>query len=416
MSANSVSGLFKDKSYLAVIVVWGAVMLFVLLQYRALETTSRNLNELENSVEGLRNTIYFSTPYRTTRANDLALNIQLIYSLRLQLEADSTSDWFQPDLTQTLYVTDRFIEQTQSFLAVEMSVNDLVERLQTLRERYASQPDIQADYLKIGAYVLQALYTEGARSPELYRTFDALLKLSETLPQDAKNDLQHTLAKVSTLLSHYAEGDNLVDKLLRHRVHNEIMSVNAQYEDRFKTLTIVSMGGSAIAMLLLVGLMMRSGRTADSAGKKEAVKETSAVVTMVEKEHNIVTPIMTKPQPIPQPEEGTAIDIGRMLSSLNDDHDSVNMLLEVFVEDHRNDDQSLRQLLTTDPQAALRKAHILKGVAGNLGADGLREIAMAIEMKLKQDTMPSELELQQLTSQLKLAIESARYFLNKRAS
>ncbi|EPW3767632.1 Hpt domain-containing protein [Vibrio fluvialis] len=411
MSANSVSGLFKDKSYLAVIVVWGAVMLFVLLQYRALETTSRNLNELENSVEGLRNTIYFSTPYRTTRANDLALNIQLIYSLRLQLEADSTSDWFQPDLTQTLYVTDRFIEQTQSFLAVEMSVNDLVERLQTLRERYASQPDIQADYLKIGAYVLQALYTEGARSPELYRTFDALLKLSETLPQDAKNDLQHTLAKVSTLLSHYAEGDNLVDKLLRHRVHNEIMSVNAQYEDRFKTLTIVSMGGSAIAMLLLVGLMMRSGRTADSAGK-----ETSAVVTMVEKEHNIVTPIMTKPQPIPQPEEGTAIDIGRMLSSLNDDHDSVNMLLEVFVEDHRNDDQSLRQLLTTDPQAALRKAHSLKGVAGNLGADGLREIAMAIEMKLKQDTMPSEPELQQLTSQLKLAIESARYFLNKRAS
>ncbi|MBL4285239.1 Hpt domain-containing protein [Vibrio fluvialis] len=391
-------------------------MLFVLLQYRALETTSRNLNELENSVEGLRNTIYFSTPYRTTRANDLALNIQLIYSLRLQLEADSTSDWFQPDLTQTLYVTDRFIEQTQSFLAVEMSVNDLVERLQTLRERYASQPDIQADYLKIGAYVLQALYTEGARSPELYRTFDALLKLSETLPQDAKNDLQHTLAKVSTLLSHYAEGDNLVDKLLRHRVHNEIMSVNAQYEDRFKTLTIVSMGGSAIAMLLLVGLMMRSGRTADSAGKKEAVKETSAVVTMVEKEHNIVTPIMTKPQPIPQPEEGTAIDIGRMLSSLNDDHDSVNMLLEVFVEDHRNDDQSLRQLLTTDPQAALRKAHSLKGVAGNLGADGLREIAMAIEMKLKQDTMPSEPELQQLTSQLKLAIESARYFLNKRAS
>ncbi|EKO3384075.1 Hpt domain-containing protein [Vibrio fluvialis] len=386
-------------------------MLFVLLQYRALETTSRNLNELENSVEGLRNTIYFSAPYRTTRANDLALNIQLIYSLRLQLEADSTSDWFQPDLTQTLYVTDRFIEQTQSFLAVEMSVNDLVERLQTLRERYASQPDIQADYLKIGAYVLQALYTEGARSPELYRTFDALLKLSETLPQDAKNDLQHTLAKVSTLLSHYAEGDNLVDKLLRHRVHNEIMSVNAQYEDRFKTLTIVSMGGSAIAMLLLVGLMMRSGRTADSAGK-----ETSAVVTMVEKEHNIVTPILTKPQQIPQPEEGTAIDIGRMLSSLNDDHDSVNMLLEVFVEDHRNDDQSLRQLLTTDPQAALRKAHSLKGVAGNLGADGLREIAMAIEMKLKQDTMPSELELQQLTSQLKLAIESARYFLNKRAS
>ncbi|EPM7841409.1 Hpt domain-containing protein [Vibrio fluvialis] len=416
MRANSVSGLFKDKSYLAVIAVWGAVMLFVLLQYRALETTSRNLNELENSVEGLRNTIYFSTPYRTTRANDLALNIQLIYSLRLQLEADSTSDWFQPDLTQTLYVTDRFIEQTQSFLAVELSVNDLVERLQTLRERYASQPDIQADYLKIGAYVLQALYTEGARSPELYRTFDALLKLSETLPQDAKNDLQHTLAKVSTLLSHYAEGDNLVDKLLRHRVHNEIMSVNAQYEDRFKTLTIVSMGGSAIAMLLLVGLMMRSGRTADSAGKKEAAKETSAVVTMVEREHNIVTPIMTKPQPIPQPEEGTAIDIGRMLSSLNDDHDSVNMLLEVFVEDHRNDDQSLRQLLTTDPQAALRKAHSLKGVAGNLGADGLREIAMAIEMKLKQDTMPSEPELQQLTSQLKLAIESARYFLNKRAS
>ncbi|EME3970717.1 Hpt domain-containing protein [Vibrio fluvialis] len=386
-------------------------MLFVLLQYRALETTSRNLNELENSVEGLRNTIYFSAPYRTTRANDLALNIQLIYSLRLQLEADSTSDWFQPDLTQTLYVTDRFIEQTQSFLAVELSVNDLVERLQTLRERYASQPDIQADYLKIGAYVLQALYTEGARSPELYRTFDALLKLSETLPQDAKNDLQHTLAKVSTLLSHYAEGDNLVDKLLRHRVHNEIMSVNAQYEDRFKTLTIVSMGGSAIAMLLLVGLMMCSGRTADSAGK-----ETSAVVTMVEKEHNIVTPIMTKPQPTPQPEEGAAIDIGRMLSSLNDDHDSVNMLLEVFVEDHRNDDQSLRQLLTTDPQAALRKAHSLKGVAGNLGADGLREIAMAIEMKLKQDTMPSEPELQQLTSQLKLAIDSARYFLNKRAS
>ncbi|MCG6480706.1 hypothetical protein K6U43_13875, partial [Vibrio parahaemolyticus] len=82
MSANRISGWLKNRLDLAVIVVWGVVMLAVLLQYRALEVTSRNLNELENSVDGLRNTLYFQSPYRTTRANDLALNIQVIYSLR----------------------------------------------------------------------------------------------------------------------------------------------------------------------------------------------------------------------------------------------------------------------------------------------------------------------------------------------
>lgn len=413
MSANRISGWLKNRLDLAVIVVWGVVMLAVLLQYRALEVTSRNLNELENSVGGLRNTLYFQSPYRTTRANDLALNIQVIYSLRLQLEADSDSNWFQPDLTQTLYVTDRFIEQTRSFLAVELSINELVEQLQALRERYAHQPDVQADYLKIGAFVLQALYTEGARSPELYRTFDALLKQSESLPTEAKDNLQRTLARVSTLLSHYAEGDNLVDKLLRHRVHNEIMSANTQYEERFKTLTILSMLSSAVAMLLLVILAMRREKWH---AKLQAVPVAEPALVMAESPTPVVTPINPTFEPEVVIEEGAAINIQRMLSSLNDDYDSVHMLLEVFIEDHRNDDEGLRQFLRTDSEAALRKAHSLKGVAGNLGADGLRDVALAIEMKLKHGSQPTESDLQKLSAHLKQTIESARYFLNKRAS
>ena len=83
------------------------------------------------------------------------------------------------------------------------------------------------------------------------------------------------------------------------------------------------------------------------------------------------------------------IDLKAMLESLGDDRESVCMLLQVFVDDHTGDTEKIAELLHDSPEEALRKAHSLKGVGGNLGAKKLREAAGNVEQLSK--TAPVQL-------------------------
>lgn len=412
-------GFFKSKWYFAIMALWAVVMLFVVLQYRALENSNRSVTALQDSVIHLRNTLYFREPYRTNRSSDLALNIQQVYSLRRQLELDWQGRWLQPDMSQLLYVTDRFIELTQSFVAIELSLSDFVERLNQSRDSYVSQPDIQLRYWQIGSYVLQALYTEGQQSPQLYRTFDHILQYSYQLPEQERNELQRTLTSVSSLLSKYAESDNQVTKLLEHQVHDEVTLVAIKLQQDFKWLTILAMASSVTALVLVVWLLRR---------EQQLLPESDALSAKHEQGHNPVpqTKVMAAENSAPvfsavagdnagliEPQVlSSEVDMPAMLNALDNDQASVYLLLEVFVEDHQHDAQQISQLLVSDREAAERKVHSLKGVASSLGAKGLKEIATDIELKLKQGGTPSGGELQSLAKQLQQTLASARHWLS----
>ncbi|NMU81551.1 Hpt domain-containing protein, partial [Vibrio parahaemolyticus] len=66
-------------------------------------------------------------------------------------------------------------------------------------------------------------------------------------------------------------------------------------------------------------------------------------------------------------EEGRVIDTKAMLDSLSGDEASVRLLLQVFIQDHRNDYQRFTDVLVHNKVKAQRIVHSLKGVAANLG-------------------------------------------------
>lgn len=112
-------------------------------------------------------------------------------------------------------------------------------------------------------------------------------------------------------------------------------------------------------------------------------------------------------------DDGPEIDLDGMLDSLGNDYESVCMLLQVFVDDHTGDAERITQLLNDSPEEALRKAHSLKGVGGNLGALKLRESAGKVEQAIKDDIGSVSGLLDELKARLDKAILEAQTFLNE---
>jgi two-component system sensor histidine kinase/response regulator len=68
-------------------------------------------------------------------------------------------------------------------------------------------------------------------------------------------------------------------------------------------------------------------------------------------------------------------------------------LLGRFVEQQADAVQAIRADMTADPLSAERRAHTVKGVAGNLGAAGMQKCAAELEQSLKQRDMAKAEEL-----------------------
>jgi len=428
MALENRQGSFIFKAITIVVAVWALSLLAVFAQYKQISKMSENIVDLSNSIMSFHNSLHFRPPYRVTNTNDMSLNIQLIYSQRVQLEKDYKASWLQPDVTHLIYVIDRFIDKSQLFLAKDLDVLNMVEQLKLYRNKYADQPELRQYYVELGSYMFEALFTEGEQSPEIYRSLDRIMQESLSLPETDRQHLQVTLAKVSTLLSQYAESNSVVDRLLKNEIYKETYSLEHQYHH---LLSLLNISVVVMSILLLISLVV--------------------IVVIRERQIASVIQSLSEPQPTPQrnaepknsngidvkshtrsaslkgdklPVESRAavesrtaveskIDIQQMLTSLNGDKESVKMLLKVFIEDHQNDGKNFKQLLNTDLSAAMRTAHSLKGVAATIGAVELRAIAVEIEAKLKQGELPDDQEIQRLVNRLEAAVKSAKYWLDK---
>ena len=408
-------GKFVYKAIAIIGVIWLLCVSVIFVQYRQTAKMSDDVVELGNHIMSFHNSLHFRSPYRVIHTNDMSLNVQLIYSLRVQLEADYEDSVFQPDVTHLVYVIDKFIEKSQMFLSSDLDVLDMVEQLKLLRSEYENQPDIRRYYVELGAYLFEALFTEGEQSPEIYRSLDQIMVASQAMSLDDRQHLQLTLAKVSKLLSQYAESGNLVNRLLQHEIYQELHTLENEYFKLFGFINVLLLvlSGLLIASLFIVVIFFqRQCKHAVESlcnGEASSATEQSTIQNIGKKE------VLAGGHYLPM--VGTSveskIDIPQMLSSLNDDKESVKMLLRVFIEDHYEDCEKLQMQISSDLGAAMRTAHSLKGVAGTIGANELRIIAIDIEAKLKREEIPTDEEIQNLTKSLDETVKSAQFWLEQ---
>jgi len=124
----------------------------------------------------------------------------------------------------------------------------------------------------------------------------------------------------------------------------------------------------------------------------------------------------------PKADEHLALlNVVYVLESMDDDVESVKMLLEIFIGEHALDAKRLQQLVyqcapDEISETAFRLVHSLKGVASSLGAEALKRQAEVIESHFKQKQVVADSEYRKLASVLDDTIVAATRYLTQQAA
>ena len=442
----------KPATFLVVLLaLWLLPSLALLNLSRSYTNSLAQIEELGIRVNELRQSLYFSEPLRVSRINELALDAQLVYSIRLQIESDFQHALFRPDVNQLLYVADQFLEKFDEFIPIESQVQDIVDNIKILRADKELSPKLKPLLNEFGVVVFEAMYSDNQSSSATYRAFDSILEKSYSLKTEEQDALQQLLADASALLSDYAQLNYLVDKIKKNSVNEQIIKLEAEFHDRQFNLLLVMLDLSLVTMITLVLWGVRSRKLiqqADNELSPEPVTDSSkenasSAVKQPTNDSSVLEIMPTSKHSDLQPQEGVnvtsqkivqqnteetpvaekhiasvtdskpAIDIEDMLETLDGDAESVELLLGVFVQDHADDYTKFKSLLTKDETSAARIVHSLKGVAGSIKASRLAIIAATIEMTMKQSRAISEHDLEELEAAIKASIDAAFEYLDK---
>ncbi|UOE79144.1 Hpt domain-containing protein [Vibrio splendidus] len=442
----------KPATFLVVLLaLWLLPSLALLNLSRSYTNSLAQIEELGIRVNELRQSLYFSEPLRVSRINELALDAQLVYSIRLQIESDFQHALFRPDVNQLLYVADQFLEKFDEFIPIESQVQDIVDNIKRLRADKELSPKLKPLLNEFGVVVFEAMYSDNQSSSATYRAFDSILEKSYSLKTEEQDALQQLLADASALLSDYAQLNYLVDKIKKNSVNEQIIKLEAEFHDRQFNLLLVMLGLSLVTMITLVLWGVRSRKLIQQADKELSPEPVTAsskenalsAVKQPTNDSSVLEITSTSKHSDLQPQEGVnvtsqkivqqnteeapvaekhiasvtdskpAIDIEDMLETLDGDAESVELLLGVFVQDHADDYTKFKSLLTKDETSAARIVHSLKGVAGSIKASRLAIIAATIEMTMKQSRAISEHDLEELEAAIKASIDAAFEYLDK---
>lgn len=409
-------------------VVWCVFAAGVWLQAQQTMRTISTVDELGSKVDEVRNIFHFELPYRAQNVDQVSLKLQLVYAVRLQLESEHGEGLDSPDLTQLLYSTDRFLEGAKTFIGSDSELVALADQLHNSRESASNSQQLRTMYYRLGALVLEAMFSDSATSADTYQELDLLFTESQSLVVEEQSAFQRRLAQTSSVLAAHAQGSHLSNQLLNPDFPNQLASVSSSLEQKlsFYLALIAIVSGSLLAIVSWVLFSSREvqvtlepsqgGEDSDVSMPVPAQSEATNVTKIAEQE---ITALKTHDDVSPEPPSNKLqvsnepyIDIEKMLDSLSDDEESVRMLLEVFIQDHTDDGSKLRTLLLEDKEHAQRVAHSLKGVSGSLGAMPLHYISGDIESLIKQGQEVSEVELTQLEDTLQKTTRFAGKVLN----
>ncbi len=214
----------------------------------------------------------------------------------------------------------------------------------------------------------------------------------------------------------------------RLKVESERLEQNYQQQksvtvdDAEKLIDIIYQVVNAINEYLIVEI-----KDSDDTPLNIEVKKTSSIVDASNKANEAsgnteLSVADTDKEPIsPELTSKAAIDIPLMLEAMDGDSDSVQMLLDIFMDEHAADAEKLHCLVSQcEPsnisEPAIRIVHSLKGVAGSLGAEKLKVIAGDIEIKFIQHRVVSEADYRALSLALDECITYAMSYISEGAN
>lgn len=426
-------------------VVWCAFAVGIWLQAQQTIRTISTIDELSSKVDEVRNIFHFELPYRAQHVDQVSLKLQLVYAVRLQLESEHSAGWGSPDLTQLLYSTDRFLEGARTFIGSDSELVALADQLHNSRESASNSEQLRTMYYRLGALVLEAMFSDAATSADTYQELDSLFTESQNLESKEQASFQRRLAQTSSVLAAHAQGSHLSNQLLNPEFPNQLASVISTLEKKltFYITFLALVSGSLLALIswtLFSKTVLVTEESSTSNGNEETPADPSTPVLekahVAETKHEVVEKaesVVQTESPRPK-EDGDAtpptqnmatesedsdikepyIDIEKMLDSLSGDEESVRMLLEVFIQDHAEDSEKLKALIAEgkDKEHAQRVAHSLKGVSGSIGAMPLHYISGDIESLIKQGEQVSDDKLGQLEDTLQKTTLFAERVLN----
>lgn len=367
------------------------------LSKQTIQTIS-TVNELGSKVEEVRNFFNFELPYRVQHVDQVSLKLQLVYAVRSQLEFESSEGVISTDLTQLLYSTDRFLENAYAFIASDSELNLLAEQLRRSRTLENNSEQVDDMYYRLGALVLESIFSDSATNADTYRELDSLFIESDSLDVAERATFQRGLAQTSSVLAVNAQGRYLAAQLLKPDLANQLATTNIHLEKQLiKLLALLGVGSGWF-------LALATWAAYNKSAAKKPVDPTLSKTQLESISTNAFHANNEVREPVTESLPGNAavaldepyIDLAKMLDYLSGDEDAVRMLLEVFIHDHSDDGIKLRQVLNEDHQRAQLIVHSLKGVSGSLGAMPLHYISSEIERLIKDKQKISESKLAQL--------------------
>ncbi|WP_394248120.1 Hpt domain-containing protein [Vibrio profundi] len=441
-----------SKPIIIIFLIWLVCSLSLINLSRSLSQSLENVEELGVRIGELKQSLHFSEPLRVLKVDELALDAQLIYSIRLQVETQFENAYFLPDISQLLYVTDQFIEKINEFTPIESKIQFLVTNIRDYKALPENSTQAINLYNSLSAVVFEAMYTDTQSSPVTYRTFDRILGESHSLAANESKAVQKMLADASLLLGDYARLNYLVDRMKKNSTNEQIVLVESQFHDYQFYLLLLAIGSSLAAfsaIFLTIYLNSQPSLLSDASSDREetstdkvstestlssSTTNTPVLASLAQEplseetapnlESSQMRPAHEEVEPVTEsvaknddehtrPPSAPPIDFDAMLDTLDGDVDSVKLLLGVFIQDHANDDEDFKELLEADLVKAARIVHSLKGVAGSLKAVPLGEISAKLELTLKNGHAVEPEDITLFSQQLNLAMKAAQDFLNK---
>ncbi|MDN3680511.1 Hpt domain-containing protein [Vibrio tapetis subsp. quintayensis] len=440
------------KWYLLVgFLLWGLSASLVLFQHQSARLQSASLAMLADEFDHFKRTLIASQNSRMEHLAELERGVVRVSSALHQVKDNSKTGFISNDLTQLIYLTDRFKNKASDYIGLQLNRRELSVQIEHETHHEALSVALPL-YHELGSFLFSAFYANEHSDDVDYLVLESLLVRSHSLASPNKQKLQSLLSQTSTVLSEQAQIKLLSTSLLDSSIKSEISRINSGYVKQENALLYFSML-SGFAALLIVLASTLVGRSSSEAQNNDGIttmpKDNSHSLsksvlvsnskvdevfdgeTRQRTEHitntNQQAPIKShvesspitnpaieavKTEDIPVPgATNHKIDISYMLDTFEQDTESVIMVLEVFLADHQNDGEKISQHFEQDRALALRTAHSLKGVAGNLGAVDLKNTAIRLEKTLEEcSVLPVDL-VTELNNDLACVVEDVLDYL-----
>jgi HPt (histidine-containing phosphotransfer) domain-containing protein len=404
------------------------------------------IDEISFGIDKLRQTLFLAQPYRSRFSEQLELEIQIIHAQTVQLKSLTQSDLLS-DVSHTVYLLERFVEQAQLLAQDEMRLESFISRINTKPTQLSQAATSLSNQLS--AVVLDTLFNDTVEARQVYLKLEGIQREAYSLNGDDRIHVLELNSQASVLLSQAANTEFLVDRVVNHPVMSELSLRELQSEHLVDHQVLIVVLASLLAMVSLLFCCYQkqpeslpASRSDDSEPLEAETSESQLPHSdNVSKETEVIgsnesseVPFEASMKPDENhhsfaafestndtegvdldavTDESTPIQFSDMLNTLDGDKESMLLLLGVFVSEHSQDADKLRNLVDSDIEQATRVAHTLKGVSGSIFAEHLRQTAISAELQLKQSQAIAPEVIDELEQRLKQAIVSAEDYISK---